>query len=183
MNIPNILSSIRIALVPAFVYFWYAQNFPAALYIFIIASVTDFFDGYLARRLNAITDLGKLLDPLADKLLTGASFICLYFSGYLHLVALIVIILREIAITYLRKHAAKKGYIIAANNAGKIKTVLQMSFIIIALASLAFPTFTYFARFTMLTFIFKIIFDMVALVTLYSASSYLKPLFKRSPCA
>lgn len=85
MNLPNILTSVRIILIPLFAYFVFGNNFGAAVAVFAVGGITDALDGFLARRLNAITRLGKFLDPLADKLFVIASFYMLYTVGLLPL--------------------------------------------------------------------------------------------------
>lgn len=133
MNLPNKLSLLRIILVPVFAAV-YLLNFAYAplvsVIIFIIAALTDFLDGYIARKYNLITDLGKLLDPIADKLLVGTALFLIAYSQPLKplwICALYgaVIIGRELLISVVRQVAAGKGIIIQANIYGKIKTFTQ----------------------------------------------------------
>lgn len=136
MNLPNQLTIIRILLIPVFLFFLFITKgifrfLP--LIIFIGAAVTDTIDGYIARRDNLITDFGKFMDPLADKLLTVSAFIAFVEIGYLGSWAVILIIAREFIISGIRTLAASKGVTIAANNWGKIKTVFQMVLIVIIL--------------------------------------------------
>ena len=105
----------------------------AACAIFIIASVTDFFDGHLARKHNLVTNYGKIMDPLADKLLVTAALICMVETNIVPAWMVIVILAREFAITGLRAVAASEGIVIAAAWSGKIKTVTQMIAIIFLL--------------------------------------------------
>lgn len=129
MNLPNKLTLIRVFLVPVFVIFMMVP-IPAgrwiALAIFIIASLTDTADGYIARKYNLVTDFGKFMDPLADKLLVCAAMICLVNTRQLPAWIVIVIISREFIISGFRLIAVENGVVIAASWWGKIKTVVQM---------------------------------------------------------
>jgi CDP-diacylglycerol--glycerol-3-phosphate 3-phosphatidyltransferase len=135
MNLANRLTLARIALVPVLVLFMYLDNFWTrifALFIFIIAALTDLFDGRVARRQKTITTLGIFLDPLADKLLISAALISFVGLKELHIPAwmVILIISREFIITGLRSLAASKSIIIAASKQGKFKTTSQITAII-----------------------------------------------------
>ena len=139
MNLPNKLTLLRCILTPVFlacVIVEFPFHYGAALLVFIIASLTDYFDGQIARKRNLITNLGKFLDPLADKALTTAAFI-----GFVHMFssrslpwALFIILAREFAVTSVRLLAAKDGVVVAASFSGKLKTVMQMVSIIYMLA-------------------------------------------------
>ena len=135
MNTANKLSMLRVALIPVFLILLYLR-FPFHMYfaltVFILASVTDFVDGYIARHYNQVTDFGKFADPLADKLLTTVAFIYMMRDGVCSPVVLCIILAREFAVSGLRMVAAgaKDGKVIAANMWGKVKTVLQMLTII-----------------------------------------------------
>ena len=129
MNLPNKLTILRVIVVPVFVILMLAPlswGRWAALAVFIIASLTDTADGYIARKYNLVTDFGKFMDPLADKLLVCAAMICLITTGQLPAWIVIVIISREFIISGFRLIAAEKGIVIAASWWGKIKTVVQM---------------------------------------------------------
>ncbi|MBR5228885.1 MAG: CDP-diacylglycerol--glycerol-3-phosphate 3-phosphatidyltransferase [Firmicutes bacterium] len=134
MNLPNKLTTLRMILVPVFiiVYMILGTGFFACA-IFVIASVTDFFDGYLARKHKLVTNYGKIMDPLADKLLVTAALICMVETNIVPAWMVIVILAREFAITGLRAVAASEGIVIAAAWSGKIKTVTQMIAIIFLL--------------------------------------------------
>ena len=140
MNLPNTLTTIRMILIVPFVMIM--QITPdgngrfAALAIFIIASMTDFLDGYIARKNHLVTNFGKFMDPLADKLLVSAAMICLVSMDRLPAWMVIIIISREFAISGFRLIAAENGIVIAANYWGKFKTVSQMIMIILLLADL-----------------------------------------------
>lgn len=140
MTTANRLTLFRILLVPLFIFFILSYNFVPhnflwALVIFITASVTDMLDGIIARKYNQITNLGKLLDPLADKMLMISAFICLVHLNLINVVAVIIVIMREFLITAFRAFAKEKQVIIAANILGKIKTVSQIICIIFILIS------------------------------------------------
>jgi len=127
-NSANNLTLARIGVVPLLVVM---LSYPgrimclAAMLVFIAAAVTDIFDGYIARRFNLVTTLGKFLDPLADKLLVASTLIMLAGQGFIPAWVAVVIISREIAVTGLRAVAADMGVVIAADAFGKLKTVLQ----------------------------------------------------------
>lgn len=138
LNLPNFLASLRILLAP--IMFWVilnpqlftesgyhiTWNYFTATLIFVIASVTDFFDGFIAREWNQTTLLGEILDPLADKMLTIAAFLALMLTGEASAWAIYIIIVRELFITGLRTVAIGHNLSVKASLAGKIKTVSQM---------------------------------------------------------
>ena len=134
MNLPNKLTMLRVILVPVFMVFaalgGAGTGSPALMLaagiVFAAASFTDFLDGYLARKNHLVTDFGKFMDPLADKMLTTAAFIYMLVDGVCHPVVLAVILFREFAVAGVRMIAAERGTVIAANIWGKVKTVLQM---------------------------------------------------------
>lgn len=137
MNLPNKLTVGRIILVPFFVVALLA-NFPlnnaVALIIFIAASLTDMFDGKIARKNGLVTDFGKFADPLADKILVLAALLCFVQLGICDCVAVIIVLFREFSVTSIRLIAASKGKVVAANMWGKAKTVSQMIAIIAVIA-------------------------------------------------
>ena len=129
MNLPNKLTIARMCMVPLFM-IALMMNTPAsrliATVIFALASLTDMLDGQIARKYNMVTNFGKLMDPLADKVLTAAAMICLVELGDLAAWIAVVIIFREYLITGLRSVAASENIVVAANIWGKVKTVCQM---------------------------------------------------------
>jgi len=129
MNLPNKLTIARMCMVPLFM-IALMMNTPAsrliATVIFALASLTDMLDGKIARKYNMVTNFGKLMDPLADKVLTAAAMICLVELGDLAAWIAVVIIFREYLITGLRSVAASENIVVAANIWGKVKTVCQM---------------------------------------------------------
>jgi len=155
MNIPNRLTLIRLMFVPVIVFF---AIFPFAqfnivfgyimidfvsvpvvniiiLVLFVIASFTDFLDGYLARKHNLVTTFGKFVDPLADKLLVNTIFILFAYQGIMPVLAVLIMIWRDTAIEGVRMIAARNGVTIAAAFLGKVKTVTQMITIVLYLVS------------------------------------------------
>lgn len=137
MNLANKLTLIRIFLVPVFLVFIAVKDIPygsfIATFIFILASLTDKLDGYIARSRNQITNFGKFMDPLADKLLVTAALISLVELHVVPSWAAVVIIAREFAVSGLRSIAAAQGRVIAASWWGKVKTVIQIIAIILLL--------------------------------------------------
>ena len=135
MNLPNFLTFVRVAMIPFFAAAFLIDgiNNWAALLFFILAAITDALDGYIARKQNIVTDLGKLMDPLADKLMVMSAFICFTATGILHPAVTIIIMSREFLVTGLRNIAQSKGRVIAADILGKLKTVSQDIAIVVIL--------------------------------------------------
>ena len=139
MNLPNKLTVLRVIMVPFFVFFMLtnvggAANKWIALAIFCEASLTDMLDGKIARARNLVTNFGKFMDPLADKLLVCSAMICMIPSGKLEAWFVIIIIAREFIISGFRLVASDNGIVIAASYWGKFKTVSQMAMIIVLIA-------------------------------------------------
>ena len=137
MNLANKLTIFRVVLVPFFVLFMLTNfteyNRLIAFLLFVIATLTDHFDGAIARKYNMVTSFGKFMDPIADKLLVSSALICLTELGEVPAWVVIIIILREFAVSGVRLVAADNGSVIAASSWGKAKTVAQMVMIIIYL--------------------------------------------------
>ena len=137
MNLPNKITVFRVLLIPVFIFFMLVQSIPGAkwwaLVFFCLASVSDFFDGFLARKNNLVTDFGKFMDPLADKLLICSAMIALTSTDPERMPAwvVIVIIAREFTISGFRLIASDNGKVIAASIWGKVKTVVQMFMVIL----------------------------------------------------
>lgn len=137
MNLPNRLTILRIFLIPFFVFFMLSDFSKwIALIIFVVASLTDMLDGKIARKYNLVTDFGKFMDPLADKLLVCSALICLVELKRIPAWIVIAIISREFIISGFRLVAAEKQIVIAANFWGKIKTVCQMFMVILMIAKI-----------------------------------------------
>lgn len=146
MNTPNKLTLLRTALVPFFIAFLLIDTIPLnyvwALVVFIVASITDALDGYLARKYNQITTFGKFLDPLADKVLVVSAIVCFIELGLASSVAVVAVITREFMVTSIRLVAvSSEGKVIAAGNLGKIKTIISMVSIIAILLLLSITHF------------------------------------------
>ena len=141
MNLPNKLTCFRVVLIPFFVFFMMAPFFEGygnyiALVIFIVASLTDLLDGKIARKYHLVTNFGKFMDPLADKLLVCSAMICLIQTGQLAAWIVIIIISREFIISGFRLIASDNGVVIAASYWGKFKTVFQMVMICLMIANI-----------------------------------------------
>lgn len=147
MNVPNRLTILRVVMIPLFVVAMLWHSLPYSDYIaaglFIAACVTDFFDGYLARKYNQVTTFGKFMDPLADKLLVCAALICFLADEdpQMPVWAVIIIISREFIISGFRLVAAEKGVTIAASYWGKVKTFVQMVMSIVLIFDFKLPVF------------------------------------------
>lgn len=137
LNLPNKLTLFRIILIPFYIFFATTSSvqntYFFAFIIFLLASFTDFLDGYIARNNNIITDFGKLMDPLADKMLVISALIIFASQGVVSSIAVIIIILRDFIVNSIRLLAASEGKVIAADIYGKIKTVVQMVAIVMIL--------------------------------------------------
>jgi len=176
INIPNILASIRLLLAPIMFMLLVNQDSPifqgihpswlnyAAAFIFVVASATDFFDGYIARTFNQITTMGKILDPLADKMLTLAGFLGLMMLGSASPWAIYLIITRELFITGLRVSAVAEGIDISASWMGKVKTVAQM-------IAIGFLLMNWYGG--------ELLLWIAVALTLYSGYEYVRDFFKQ----
>jgi len=175
VNIPNILALIRLLLAPVMFLLLVNQDAAifegihpswlnyAAAFIFVVASATDFFDGYIARTFDQITTMGKILDPLADKMLTLAGFLGLMMLDSASPWAIFLIITRELFITGLRVSAVAEGIDIAASWMGKVKTVVQM-------IAIGFLLMGWYGG--------EILLWIAVVLTLYSGYEYVRDFFK-----
>ncbi len=141
MNLPNKLTIFRVILIPFFVFFLLAPYFESygnyiAVAIFIVASITDFLDGKIARKYNLVTNFGKFMDPLADKLLVCSALICLIQLELIPAWVVIIIIAREFIISGFRLIASDNGVVIAASYWGKFKTAFQMLTVIVLILNI-----------------------------------------------
>lgn len=144
MNLPNKLTVLRILLAPVFMALILVEGVTSrafALVIFIIAALTDAYDGYLARRTGIVTGFGKFMDPLADKILTSSAFIAFVALGYAKVWMVLPIVVRELFITGLRSIAAYRGLMIRPSFLAKIKTFMQMLAIALILGYVNLKTF------------------------------------------
>lgn len=164
MNLPNKLTIARVIMIPLFLICLYL-NIGCGKYIavgiFILASLTDLLDGKIARKYNLVTNFGKFMDPLADKLLVSAAMICLIATGQLAAWIVIIIISREFIISGFRLVASDNGIVIAASYWGKFKTVFQMLMIIVLIANINLPFFAVLG--TILTYV-ALILTIVSLI-------------------
>ena len=168
MNLPNKLTIARVIMIPFFLVFLMTDFFEAARYvalsIFIIASLTDMLDGKIARKYNLVTNFGKFMDPLADKLLVCSAMIAFTGMGIMPAWIVIIIIAREFIISGFRLIAAEKNVVIAAGMSGKIKTTVQMIMCCLLIARLPFN----FMRYVEQVFIYAAL-----VLTIYSLIVYL----------
>ena len=147
MNLPNKLTLLKVVLIPFFVFFLLAPYFEGygnyiAVAIFIVASITDFLDGKIARKYNLVTNFGKFMDPLADKLLVCSALICLIQLELIPAWVVIIIIAREFIISGFRLVASDNGVVIAASYWGKFKTAFQMLTVIVLILNIPNKVFT-----------------------------------------
>ena len=133
MNLPNKLTMLRMVLVPVVMALILGGHSVMAFVLFAAASITDFLDGYIARKYNLVSSFGKIMDPLADKLLTFGALICFVQTGLISVWAPMIIISREFFVTCMRVVAAASGKVIAASRWGKVKTNVQMFAIMFAI--------------------------------------------------
>ena len=166
MTLASKITLVRVALIPAYMVCMYVSGGAAGLWlyvalgIFILASVTDFLDGYIARHYNQVSDFGKFLDPLADKLLTIAAM-CIYCEwGIFPAWALMIVLAREFAVTGLRLVAVQNGNVIAAGWSGKVKTASTMVGLCAMMALPGIPLLN------------GIVIGIIVVTTLYSGIEY-----------
>ena len=172
MNLPNKLTLLRVVMIPFFVWFMLTDSLDgasryAALAVFIVASLTDLLDGKIARKYNLVTNFGKFMDPLADKLLVCSALICLIQTGQLPAWYVIVIIAREFIISGFRLIASDNGIVIAASYWGKFKTTFQM--ILIVLLILNIPS---------LAVVTQIFYWAALILTVVSLADYIRKNFQ-----
>ena len=176
MNLPNMITMGRVIAIPFFMYFLYTMNDLAACLIFAIASISDFLDGYLARKMNLVTNFGKFMDPTADKLLVYSALLLFIERGLMGSVLVTIIISRDFIINTMRSIAVEKNIVIPAMWSGKIKTTIQMIGIMLIMI---FSHYSIHGIFSLsLTEITAII---ITLVTIYSGVDYMikmKDIFK-----
>ena len=172
MNLPNKLTLFRILLIPFFIAFALTSNTICrwiALILFIVASLTDLLDGKIARKYQMVTDFGKFMDPLADKLSVCAGLALLVDWDMMSVWALFIIVAREFIVTGLRLIASGNGVVIAAGKSGKAKTMLQMIVLIWALIPLPLGLSYSFGRMTVM----DVLVFLMVLITIISGLEYI----------
>lgn len=171
MNTPNKLTLFRVIMVPIFMWAITAGYYVAAVVIFILASLTDQLDGHLARKNNQVTTFGKLMDPLADKILTISALVCLLGIGadFINSWVVMIIIARELIVTGIRQLAMGENTVIAASQWGKAKTVSQMAALIAVMIDLVVPLRVGEAFYACLTFW---LVALAVALTVYSGIDY-----------
>jgi len=185
MNLPNKLTLLRFVLVPVFMVFMYLDNpysYLIGLIVFAVASFTDFLDGSIARKYNMVTDFGKFMDPLADKLLTTVALIYLCLNGMCHEIIICIVLAREFAVSGIRLIAAanpKGSKVIAAGMMGKMKTVLQMFASIFGLLAMALLSMGAIgeATYATMALITNVTMWIMAVLTVVSGMQYIIPNF------
>lgn len=166
MNLPNKLTIARVIAVPFFIVAFLLKFYLISLIIFVAASVTDFFDGKIARKYGLVTNFGKIMDPLADKILVYSA-LCLFIEADLiQAWMLIVILAREFVVAGMRTVAASEGTVLAAGMSGKIKTALQMFAVPLIILGVSLPTVPVIAR------IGTFVFWASLIMTVYSGTEY-----------
>ena len=177
MNTPNKLTIIRIILAPVFLFFLLCKivplNYLWALVVFAVASVTDALDGHLARKNNLITNFGKFLDPLADKILVFSALIAFIEMDLASAVAIVIMMAREFLVTSLRLVASDNGTVIAASKLGKLKTAMTMVSIVAILGILSVTHFIPFVTEGTLKAVSNTLIWIATAITLLSGAEYL----------
>ena len=182
MTLPNILTILRILLTPVFILCLFAEFDNAqlcALFIFIVASITDAYDGYYARKNDMVTDTGKFLDPLADKILVSSAFISFAVMGLIDFWMVTLIIFRDLFVTGLRVIMSRKGFTMMTSQIAKSKTSVQISTIIFTLTIVSLKGISWTIVTDYLTFVkeYELVYylTMVAvLFTLYTGFTYIQ---------
>jgi CDP-diacylglycerol--glycerol-3-phosphate 3-phosphatidyltransferase len=182
MSLPTQLTVLRIVLTPVFLLLIFYNGFQFKIFSFVvytIASLTDWYDGYYARKLGTISTWGKFLDPLADKILVSAAFIAFYILGYIQLWIVIVIVVRDFLITGLRSYALFKKKPVVTSSLARAKTFFQMSSVYVIFLFLIFDHLAAVrgTQFEIINFLHKIYFIdklmiVVVLLTVYTAMHY-----------
>ena len=171
--LPNILSVLRIALTPVCIFFLFKKIFLISLVIFLFASLTDFLDGYIARKYNSVSKIGAFLDPVADKMLVVGLFLSFYFLGIIiDIYILIMIIFRDVFVTILRIAMQSNGIVMITSKVSKFKTTLQ--FLVIILLFLKIILFI-----DLDDAVIYCIALITAILTFYTGVHYLKNNFKQ----
>ena len=185
MNLPNKLTLLRFVLVPVFMVFMYIDNpysYLIGLIVFAVASFTDFLDGSIARKYNMVTDFGKFMDPLADKLLTTVALIYLCLNGMCHEIVICIVLAREFAVSGIRLIAAANpagSKVIAAGMMGKAKTVFQMVASMLGLLAMALFAMDVMGAeaYAWMSLVTNVLMWIMAVLTVVSGMQYIVPNF------
>ena len=174
MNLPNKLTLIRIFMIPVFMALFYLTiipyNYLISAVVFALAALTDFLDGYIARKYNLVTNLGKFLDPIADKVLVSSALIIMLFPyqgaifPWYAGIGVAIILARELVVSGFRMVAASKGMVVAADKSGKVKTFVQDIAIIVLLVGASIMPGVY----SIVNIVGLVLFGVSVLLTLYS---------------
>lgn len=183
INVPNVLTIFRILLTPLFIICLFYPNQYArlwALLIFIIASVTDAFDGHYARKYDQVTKHGKFLDPLADKILVSSAFISFAILGLVPYWMVVLIIFRDLFVTGLRMVMESQGFTMITSNIAKVKTAAQITVIIFILAFLGFQIFNFDWLKTVYSFIveYRIVYILTLIATIFTVYTGISYIFR-----
>ena len=183
MNLANKLTVFRVVLLPFFVFVLLAgekiMSVAASNYvatgIFLLASITDLFDGMIARKYNQITNFGKFMDPLADKLLVCSALVCLSAKGMIPVWITVIIICREFAVSGLRLIAVERGKVIAANMFGKIKTFETMAMIVAVMLDLdnVISGFTFWYYFEQILIYAALVLTVLSMVIYFARNGHI----------
>ena len=178
MTTASKVTMVRIFMIPVFIVFFMMGYYMPdvigcadfiAMILFIVASATDGIDGYIARHYNQVTDFGKFIDPLADKILVISALLCMIEFGWIYSVAVIIIIAREFMVTGLRTVAMGSGKVIAAGFSGKLKTVIQIVVIVAIMAARCFNIYDI----TFVNIAIEIGIWAMVFITVYSGAEYI----------
>ena len=177
MNLPNKLTLIRIAMIPIFAIFFFITaipyNYLISAIIFVLAAATDFLDGYIARKYNLVTNLGKFLDPIADKVLVSTALIIMLTNSLIlpwyASIAVAIILMRELIISGFRMIAASRGLVLSADMVGKVKTVFQDVAVVVLLVGVSFSASAY----SVMNVIGLVLLLIATILTLVSGILYL----------
>ncbi|MCD8206244.1 MAG: CDP-diacylglycerol--glycerol-3-phosphate 3-phosphatidyltransferase [Clostridia bacterium] len=189
MNLPNKLTIFRMVLIPVFIVFFYVEfksHFFVSLFIFVVASLTDILDGKIARKRGLVTNFGKFLDPIADKVLVLSAFVLflsryeIFFTMYLNNWAVIVagigvalILARELIVSGFRLVASDSGVVIAADMVGKYKTVFQDVALVLFLVGAGFSEFASWYAIEIINYVALSVFAVAVILTIISGVNYI----------
>jgi CDP-diacylglycerol---glycerol-3-phosphate 3-phosphatidyltransferase len=183
MNFPNFLSVVRIILSPVFLYLFSAQDFKFKAWgfiVFFVAVLTDWYDGWHARKYKSVSNFGIFIDPLADKVLTSFAFYFFFIAGIMPLWMLVIIVIRDILVTLLRSYDEYRGFTMKTSYIAKLKTFLQMTYIFAVLVLILILNYHIADNYKTAIYIFLydspvnyFLLFLITLITLYTGIDYL----------